>query len=590
MAGNPALLPTASAKETRRTLFALLRPHGMLFSFTAFFLLAAGVAGLAAPAIIGYIVDLIVEGEPPSSITAPVIALILAMVAVAALSAVGETLVATLGERVLAGLREKVMERALAVPLETIEAAGTGDLVARVSGDVNVVSDAIRDALPALVISGLTILLTVFGLAALDWRLALAGLCAVPVQALALRWYLPRSAPRYATERITEGARAQQLLDTIGGAKTVRAFGMRNEHEKLVEDRSRASINASLRASATAAWFFSRLNSAELVGLSAILAVGFFLVRADLVTVGAATAAALYFQRLFDPIGMLLNLLDTAAAATAALARLVGVANLEPPADPTSTPTPKDSSVSVTNISHSYVGDHQILHDVNLDVSPGERIAVVGASGAGKTTLAKLIAGIHTPTQGEILIGGVPLRDLGPKNVRRHVALVTQEVHVFSGTLADDLRLAKPEATDEELQAALRTVGALGWAKSLPEGLETLVGDGGHRLTATQAQQLALARIVLADPEIVILDEATAEAGSAGARILESSAEAAISGRTALIVAHRLTQAVNADGVIVLERGRIAESGTHEQLANSGGHYAELWRAWNASRTDEPTG
>ncbi|WP_119066442.1 ABC transporter ATP-binding protein [Rubrobacter indicoceani] len=579
-----ALLPTASGSETRRTLFGLVRPHGKLFLLTAFVLLAAGVAGLAAPALIGYIVDLVVNGEPPSSITAPVVALAFAMVLVALLSAVGETLVATLGERVLAGLRERVMERALAVPLETVEAAGTGDLVARVSGDVNVVSEAVRDALPTLVVSGLTVGLTVFGLAALDWRLALAGLCAVPVQVLALRWYLPRSAPRYAAERIAESRRAQQFLDTVGGAKTVRAFRLSEIHSGLVETRSRASITASLRASATAAWFFSRLNSAELVGLGAILVVGFSLVSADLVTVGAATAAALYFQRLFDPIGALLNLLDTAASAAAALARLVGVANLAPPAEPPSPPAPKDSSISVSDLSHSYLAGYEVLHGVSLEVRPGERVAVVGASGAGKTTLAKLIAGVHEASGGEILLGGVPLADLGPKDIRNHVALVTQEVHVFSGTLADDLRLARPDAADGDLIFALDAVGALGWAKSLPDGLETLVGDGGYRLPATRAQQLALARIILRDPAIVILDEATAEAGSAGARVLEKSAEAAISGRTAIIVAHRLTQAVSADRIIVLEHGCIVETGTHGRLADSRGHYAALWSAWNASR------
>ncbi|MGI8649382.1 MAG: ABC transporter transmembrane domain-containing protein [Rubrobacter sp.] len=585
-ARTSTLLPTASGSETRRTLLGLVRPHGRLFLLTAFVLLVAGVAGLAASALIGYIVDLVVESDPPSSITAPVTALAFAMVLVALLSAVGETLVATLGERVLAGLRERVMERALAVPLETVEAAGTGDLVARVSGDVNVVSEAVRDALPALAVSGLTVGLTVFGLAALDWRLALAGLCAVSVQALALRWYLPHSAPRYAAERITEGSRAQQLLDTVGGAKTVRAFRLRDQHSGLVEARSRASITASLRAAATAAWFFSRLNSAELVGLGAILTVGFFLVSADLVTVGAATAAALYFQRLFDPIETLLNLLDTAASATAALARLVGVANLALPAEPPSPPAPKDSSISVSNLNHSYLAGHEVLHSVSLEVRPGERVAVVGASGAGKTTLAKLIAGIHEASEGEILLGGVPLADLGPKNIRNHVALVTQEVHVFSGTLADDLRLARPDAADRDLLSALDAVDALGWAKSLPGGLETVVGDGGYRLTAAQAQQLALARIILRDSGIVILDEATAEAGSAGARVLERSAEAAISGRTAIIVAHRLTQAVSADRIIVLGQGRIVETGTHEQLADSKGHYAALWSAWNASRIE----
>jgi ATP-binding cassette, subfamily C, bacterial len=202
----------------------------------------------------------------------------------------------------------------------------------------------------------------------------------------------------------------------------------------------------------------------------------------------------------------------------------------------------------------------------------------VGASGAGKTTLAKLIAGVHRPGTGAVHVGGVA------PAAGTDVVLVTQEVHVFAGTLAEDLRLAAPEATGAELRAALDRVGALAWASRLPNGLDTEVGDGGHALTIAEAQQLAFARLVLADPPVVILDEATAEAGSAGARVLEAAAEAALEGRTALVVAHRLTQAAAADRVIVLSEGRVAESGTHAELVAAGGRYAALWSAWSSQR------
>jgi ATP-binding cassette subfamily C protein len=208
-------------------------------------------------------------------------------------------------------------------------------------------------------------------------------------------------------------------------------------------------------------------------------------------------------------------------------------------------------------------------------------VAVVGASGAGKTTLVKLIAGFHPPTTGTIRLGSQDTKDLGPDGVRRTVALVTQEVHVFAGTLSDDLRLARAQASDAELEAALERVQALDWVRLLPEGLETVVGDGGHALTAAQAQQLALARLVLADPPVAILDEATAEAGSAGARLLERSATQALAGRTAIIVAHRLTQAATADRIVVMESGRVAEQGTHAELLGLSGLYAQLWKAWS---------
>jgi ATP-binding cassette subfamily C protein len=285
------------------------------------------------------------------------------------------------------------------------------------------------------------------------------------------------------------------------------------------------------------------------------------------VSVGTATAAALYFHGLFNPINVALAVVDDVQSATASLARLVGVADL-PPEEKTE-PAHVDRTVRAEGVRHAYHSGHEVLHGVDLEIKPGERVALVGASGAGKTTMAKLIAGIHTPTAGGIRVGGT-------------VVLITQEVHVFAGPLADDLRLAAPSRNDEQLREALERVGAQGWVDALPDGMSTVVGEGGHRLTAAQAQQLALARLVLADPPIVILDEATAEAGSAGARLLEGATAAALAGRSALVVAHRLTQAAAADRVVVLDQGRVVEAGTHEELLRKGGYYAGLWEARSA--------
>lgn len=584
-----ALLPTASPARTRAAVRELLRPHrGLARAGFGLMVLATSVGLLTQP-LLGHIVDVVTERRSPDALTLPVLALAGVAVVQGVTTALGMSLVSRLGETVLARLREVFVERALSLPLERLEKAGSGDLNARVTRDVSRVADAVRGALPELARSALSIVLTLGALALLDWRFLLAALVALPVQAHTARWYVRNAVPLYAKERIATGAQQQQLLDTIGGARTVRAYRLQAGHTRRVTDRSRASVELTMRGVQLVLRFYSRLHIAEYAGLSAVLVTGFLLVRSGSASVGTATAAALYFHSLFGPVNTALVLLDDAQSATAGLARLVGVVDEPAPtfaerADDRSTAAGAPS-VTLTAVSHAYVPGRPVLHGVDLEIRPKERVALVGTTGAGKTTLAKLVAGLHRPQSGRIDVGGVE-----PDESGRLVGLVTQEVHVFAGPLADDLRLARPRADDEELREALATVGALGWAEALPEGLETVVGDGGHRLTADRAQQLALARLLLADPPVVVLDEATAEAGSSGARQLDEAAEQALRGRTALVVAHRLSQAATADRVVVLGDGRVVESGTHDELLTADGAYATLWHAWSGSRSPAPDG
>lgn len=578
------LLPTATGTRTWAVVGELLRPHRWLALSAFTVLLGATAIGLLTARILGHIVDLVEQRQPTDAVTAPVLALVLVAIATGGLTAVGVTLVARLGEGLLARLRERFVERALMLPLEQVERAGSGDLTARVTGDIRIIADGVREALPELGRSVLVIVLTLGAMALLDWRFLLAALLAVPIQLHTVRWYVRHAIPLYARQRVASGVQQQQLLDTIGGAQTVRAYRVAQGHVSRLTQRSQAAVDLVLRGMRLMTRFYGRLNFAEFVGLSAVLVAGFLLVRNGSVTIGTATAAALYFHGLFNPINTALALVDNALAAAASMARVVGVADLPPRDEPRHPAVMLDSSVKAAHVDHSYSPGHPVLHEVNLDIGSGERVALVGASGAGKTTLAKLIAGIHRPTAGSISLGGISSDELGPTGVRRVVALITQEVHVFAGPLADDLRLARPEATDEEIHAALDRVGALEWAQALPTGLATVVGEGGHRLTVTQTQQLALARLVLADPPVAILDEATAEAGSAGARVLEAAAMRALEGRTGLVIAHRLTQAATADRIVVLETGRVVETGTHAELVIAGGRYAALWESWSDTR------
>jgi ATP-binding cassette subfamily C protein len=581
-----AHLPVAEPGTVRRAAVRLVRSDRRAFAVMLALNALAAAAGLVGPWLVGRIVDHVQAGGGTGTVDRLAAAIVVCTLAQTLLARYARYVGHRFGERTLARVREQFVDRALALPSSLVERAGTGDLMARGTSDVAMVGTTLRDAAPEVLIStvqGLFILGAVFTLDPLLGACGLVGLVGVRY---ALRWYLRRARTAYLAEGAATSAVTEILAATAAAARTVEAFGLQQRRISA----SREAIEVSRRARTHTLFlrtvFFPSVEFSYIVPVAGVLMAGGVLHAHGVMSLGSVVAAALYLRQLAEPLDAVLMWVEQLQSSSASFARVEGLGRT-PQVLAADAPAPADDLIDVAGVRFSYDGVHEVLRGVDLTVRPGERLALVGPSGAGKTTLGRLLAGIDTPHAGAVTVGGVPIADLSPDQLRRQVVLVTQEHHVFLGTVRDNLLIAAPGAGDAELWAALSAVGA-DWAGDLPDGLDTVLGAAGFRTDGSQAQQLALARVVLADPHTLILDEATALLDPRTARHTERALATVLEGRTVIAIAHRLHTANDADRVAVMEGGLLTEVGAHDDLVAAGGAYAALWHSWHGEQPPGP--
>jgi len=574
-----------SGRQARAWLWPLVRPHRRLVALASAAVLVQTGAGLAMPYLVKVAID---QGVVPRDLEV-INRVALAYLVLAAVQFVASRseieAVARAGQRVLFTVRTRLFRHLQTLSLDFYERERTGRLVARMTADIDAMSDLVTDGLVTLVTGLITVVGVAVILIVMDWQLALATLVVAPLIALAARIWRRWSADAYRQVRETHSVVTVQLQESLSGVRAIQAFRRERATAGRLAEANQDERVAHWRTIALSSFFFPGIEFLGTAATVVVLGVGGQRVLTGDLDIGVLAAFLLYLRSLFDPVQQLSELYDSFQSATAGAER-VGAVLAEQPSvreapDPVPLPHPR-GEVRLEGVSFAYDQGPEVLHDVDLQLGAGTTLALIGSTGAGKSTVAKLIARFYDPGEGRVTLDGVDLRQIRLTDLRRAMGYVPQEGFLFSGTVLDNIRFGRPDATRAQVEAAARAVGADQIIAGLPDGYDTQVGERGALLAAGERQLVAFARAWIADPALLILDEATSNLDAASESRITDALQRLRSGRTTIIIAHRLSTIAQADQIAVVSDGRIVESGTPDDLRARGGRFAELFSRWLA--------